>query len=178
MSYGSFFRSQVDTLEVTAGGAAADGGKQDEQQRPCCQDDKLHPVAAGLGVHARHTGEVMERFRDGDGEKPDDAVADERPAEPVGGAEKPAEKDGIKEGKEEQKPAEIGEIGVHHGVVGVDGHFPPKGEPQGGEEGAKQPAGKLDKQAEGVFCPDDITFLQGSNAVNRISPLSRAVWKV
>lgn len=42
------FRSQVDAFEVTAGGAAADGGKQDEQQRPRCQDEKLHPVAAGL----------------------------------------------------------------------------------------------------------------------------------
>ena len=83
LSSGSFFRSQVDAFEVTAGGAAADGGKQDEQQRPRRQDDKLHPVAAGLGVHARHTGEVMERFRGGDGEKPDDAVADERPAEPT-----------------------------------------------------------------------------------------------
>ena len=42
------FQSQVDAFEVTAGGAAADGGKQDEQQRPRRQDDKLHPVAAGL----------------------------------------------------------------------------------------------------------------------------------
>lgn len=48
LSSGSFFRSQVDAFEVAAGGAAADGGKQDEQQRPCRQDDKLHPVAAGL----------------------------------------------------------------------------------------------------------------------------------
>ena len=42
------FRSQVDAFEVAAGGATADGGKQGEQQRPCRQDKKLHPVAAGL----------------------------------------------------------------------------------------------------------------------------------
>lgn len=98
---------------------AAEGGHPHKEQHPCRQHDKLHPKALGLGVHRRHAGEMMQRFRQADDRKPGDAIQDKGLAQPIGRAEKNAEENAVKQGEEDEQPAqELDEDA--EGVLGPD----------------------------------------------------------
>ena len=141
--------------------SAAEGGHPHKEQHPCHQHDKLHPKALGLGVHRRHAGKMVQRFRQADDRKPGDAIQDKGLAQPIGRAEKTAEENAVKQGEEDEQPAQVGKVRVHHGIFGVDSGFPQGRQPHRSEHRAQQPAQELDEDAEGVLGPDDILLFAG-----------------
>ena len=91
---------------------------------------------------------MVQRFRYADQYHGSGGIKEERLAQLVGRTEKAAQEHGIEQRKNEKQPAQIGEIGVHHGILGVNGRLPQRRQPYRRQKGGQQPRSHLDEDRE------------------------------